>query len=130
MAKAIIVVRLNTNLWPASWEVIPEDSGWFSVYPAGRENKNVLLHAREMASNATRTAFVVCAPNAAMEQRITDLAAASQTAWTLAELRADNGVLATGLKAVWRDKREDNGLVSLLSSMAGFSYPEHLETGA
>jgi hypothetical protein len=127
--KAIIVVRDNSNLFPASWEFVNEDHGWVSLYPLGRESKNVLLHARLMASDETRSCFAVFASNDAVEDRLSALAGASSRAWTLQELKSDNGALATAIKALWRDRRESDNDISFHGSIAGWRYVAMLENG-
>lgn len=125
--KAIIVVRLNDNLFPSSWEIVQEDHGWVSLYPLGRENKNILLHARLMASDEIRSCYALFASSDAVEDRLSALAAASSRAWTLAELRSDGGALATALKALWRDRDGEN--ISFHASICGYVYRDHLENG-
>ena len=125
MAKTIIVVRTSGSLFPVEWTVIQEDNSWFTLYPQGRENNpEIYLHACELAASGTRVAFVVCAPTPAMEARITALASASTNAWTLVELKADNSILATKLKQVWRD--QVSGTIEFNQSMAGHTYPNNL----
>jgi tRNA U34 5-methylaminomethyl-2-thiouridine-forming methyltransferase MnmC len=129
LPRAYVILRDSDNLFPNSWDVTPEASGWYSVFPTGRENPNVFLHAKLIAvsANGLTSALFVFTPNSALNQRLADMAAASSNAWTLAELRADNGATATAIKNRWQDK--NGSILTLFSSMMGHDYPVIGESG-
>lgn len=127
MARTIIVLRPSGSVFPVEWTVVPEDNYWSTVYPQGREEPSICLHAREVAVSGSSVAFVVCAPTQAMAARITAFASASARAWTLAELKADNTVAAQRVKTAWRDKV--SGSISFAASMAGVDYAGFVNGG-
>lgn len=125
--KCIIALRNKANLFPANATVIQESNGWISLYLNG--NPDNFIHARLMAEDGTRAVFACFATNAATETRLQALADASPNIWSLAELRADNGALASAIKALWRDIRSGDGAVYLNATMMGNDYPGRLENG-
>jgi hypothetical protein len=121
MARCFIIVRSTGSLFPNSWEVTPESSDWYSVFPQGRETPNLYLHAKKMAERNGNAALFVFTPSAALADRLETFASASSKAWTLAELKADNGALATTIKTYWTDRDELN-VIDINSSMFGWDY--------
>ncbi|MFA6049670.1 MAG: hypothetical protein WC761_00465 [Candidatus Paceibacterota bacterium] len=77
-----------------------------------------------MATSGTRNVYVACAPNQIMSAQLTTFASASANAWTLAELKADNSLLATRLKAVWRNVV--SGTIQFSQTIAGHTYSLNL----
>jgi hypothetical protein len=128
-AKIIAYIRKqdssNAPLIPPSWEITEEADGWFSVYPLGRENKDIFLHFRHMMSHPTlpRAVYVCFAPQHVVDrlaQRISDDGLSWTRTWgDLAELRADNTAVATSIKQAWRDRAEDMSL-ACSGRMAGY----------
>lgn len=127
MAKTFIIIRNKAEAFPPLWEIVREADGWNTLYPLSRDQVDVFIHARIMAQNATRIVFVACSPHPQVEERLLQLAEASIDYWTLAELRADVTAIAVEIKNLWRDKRQEDQVICLLGSMAGFDYAEDLE---
>lgn len=101
---------------PAGWDVTCENARWVTLWPLGRVARpDVFAHAwlavRDTVDPA-RGCWVVIGPRAlidALKPRV-------QRWWErLADLRADNGAIATGIKAQW-----SGGSVALRARMAGF----------
>lgn len=120
MPRAFVILRPTGSLFPTG-EFVPETDDWYTWYPQGRDNGFTFLHARMMATASNNAALFVFAPTPALAARLTTFASASSRAWTLPELRADNGVAATQIKARWKDTF--SGSFTLLGDMAGHSYP-------
>lgn len=116
---------------PPTWTVQYENSGWVTMWPLGRETSpGVYAHAWLAVRDTVdprRGCWVVIGPRAfidALKPRV--------ARWweRLADLRADGGVIATSVKAAWRDQRarRANGtlvnvgdpLVGLYPRMVGF----------
>lgn len=141
MSAVICLANLGTDaegntipVVPSSWDLGIEASGWISVYPLGREARpDIWFFARLMASDAGEGAFIAVGPAAVIRELTTRV---SQS-WTIADLRADNGAVATAIKAAWKDERPrdelgnvvaGSELVTLYGSPAGYGAHDDLES--
>ncbi len=123
---------LDQPLVPASWDVIPEDSRWCSVYPLGREARpDIYFHCRLMVRRTATTpdrGLFVCVGTPAVLQHLADRIAADGLAFTLtwpslAALRADATPAVVTLRSEYPDERPtgDAGtVVRLFARMAGW----------
>lgn len=111
---------------PAGWTVIPESGEWSTLYPNYPDSR--FIHARCCAVSGANALFALFGPRAWLDQ----IAAIVTYSWpSIAALRADNGTVATQIKAAWLDDRlrDQNGTLingsepvqMLRHRMAGFS---------
>lgn len=112
---------VKTPRVPAGWTVIPECSGFASLYPNGRPG--AVIHSVCAAVSGANGLFVLFGPRVALDK----IAALVTNSWpSVAALRADTGAVAQQVKAVWIDERNEAQvaanapLVALRSRMAGF----------
>ena len=131
----VLVRRESTDsiapLVPAAWDIIHEADGWFSVYPLGRQERDVFFHMRHMMSHPTfARAVYVCVGHPHILSRLADRIAEDGLNWTrawanLPELRADGTAVAVAVKQAWRDRDLDrdgagDNNVIIAGRMAGF----------
>ena len=113
---------VKTPRVPAGWTVIPECSGFSSLYPNGRPG--AVIHSVCAAVSGANGLFVLFGPRVALDK----IAALVTNSWpSVAALRADTGAVAQQVKAVWIDERNEaqisngNPVVAIRSRMAGFA---------
>ena len=120
------ILGQKTPKVPATWTVIPESSGWCTVYPNWPDSR--FIHCRCCAVSGANAFFALFGPRAWLDQ----IAALVTYSWpSIAALRADNGTVATQIKAAWLDDRQkdQNGTIvnglepiqKLRQRMAGFA---------
>lgn len=116
MSTLIALIRAELGrdvpVVPGSWELVPEDNRWSSIYPLGKDQPAVVLHARLMLRQAgqPQRALFVCTGPAQVLSRLSTAIAADGLPWTqtwasLAALRADAGLVASAVKSAWPDDR-------------------------
>jgi hypothetical protein len=116
----IVLYRAKDATHPTApatpWATVEHSAGWSTLYPLGR--RSVRYHAWLAVDGdapglppaaAGRGVWVVCCEGQRGATRLKAIAAASPNAWTLRELRADGGALATAIKNNWPRPRDENG---------------------
>ena len=119
---------------PGAWSVQPQGiSGWVYLEdPQGRPYWWRTVIDGADFGNPTKVVGAVFAIDAADNHRLKTFAATNERAWTLRELRADDGAAATAIRAAWRMYARDGdgnptGPEIFASTMAGFDFPADAE---
>jgi hypothetical protein len=125
--RASIVNGREMNT-PAGWEQTEEIDDWVSLYPAGRNNGRV-VHAQIASERPGLDGAWLCFGDNDDLVSLQTIATAGDV-WTIADLRADVGVVATEFKTNWVDKRAAavGEIVTLNVDMPGLVHPDTLES--
>lgn len=120
MNKARITLRNSGSLFPSEWELIEEDAYWYSLYPLGREQYDIFLHACWMGTSGSYSFIVICCPNSLAEIHYDNFVSSSIENWTLSSLQDDLTEFAISMKSNWRTSI--SGSLEFSNEMFGCEY--------
>jgi len=125
---------IPTPQLPGTWtQIVQGHTGW--VYLTDPDGDNFWWYTALDGSDfgyPTKIVGMVTATTPAGRAKLKAFALASDSAWSLKELRADVGVQATAIKTAWKMSRRNSAgdvieAIAMSRTIAGFNYQQEAE---